>query len=227
MMRSVIRRIVPPGLRRSRAVVGVRNLLSRHGWAHDWIYSAEYFARTVEGPAVESAIPIAESIVFDLAPASVVDVGCGTGALLEALRDRGCDVFGFEYSKVALAYCRQRNLAVTKFDLEKDTLSSARTFDVVVSMEVAEHLPASSADRYVDVLTRLAPAVVFTAAPPGQGGNDHVNEQPAAYWIAKFAERGFTLDDALSRRWRERWEKSGKVRDWYHRNLMVFRVSAR
>jgi len=32
----------------------------------------------------------------------IIDVGCGTGALLEALRDRGCDVFGLEYSEAAL-----------------------------------------------------------------------------------------------------------------------------
>jgi SAM-dependent methyltransferase len=227
MLRPLLRSVVPQSVRQSRAALGLRLFLSRRGLAHDWIYSAEYFARTVEGPAVESAGPIAESIMGGLAPGSVADVGCGTGALLEALRERGCDVFGFEYSKVALDYCRQRNLAVARFDLEKDELHSGRTFDVAVSMEVAEHLPGSSAERYVDMLTSLAPTVVFTAAPPGQGGNDHVNEQPPEYWIAKFARRGFVLDQGITQRWRERWEKTGNVRDWYHRNLMVFRADAR
>jgi SAM-dependent methyltransferase len=227
MIRSLLRAVVPPRLRQSSAARGLRDFLSRRGLAHDWIYSAEYYARTVEGPAVESAGTIADAILDDVAPRSAADVGCGTGALLEALRARGCDVFGFEYSKVALDYCRRRNLAVARFDLEKDRLPTGRRFDVVVSMEVAEHLPASSAERYVDVLTSLAPTVVFTAAPPGQGGNDHVNEQPPAYWIAKFAQRRFVLDETTTQRWRRRWEESGKVRDWYHRNLMVFRADAR
>lgn len=223
MIRSVVRTVVPQSVRQSRAVAGFRSFLSRHGLAHDWIYSPEYFARTVEAPAVESAGTIADSIVTDLAPRTVVDIGCGTGALLEVLRTRGCDVFGYEYSKVALEYCRRRNLAVAKFDLEKDALTDTRTFDVAVSIEVAEHLPASVADRYVDLLTRLGRAVVFTAAPPGQGGNDHVNEQPPAYWIAKFNARGFRLDEPLTARWRAQWGANGSVRDWYHKNLMLFR----
>lgn len=227
MIRSVLRTVVPRGVRQSRAVAGFRSFLSRRGIAHDWFYSPEYFARTVEAPAAESAGTIAESIVTDLAPRTVVDIGCGTGALLEVLRERGCEVFGYEYSKAALEYCRRRNLAVAKFDLEKDTLTDTRTFDVAVSIEVAEHLPASVADRYVDLLTRLGRAVVFTAAPPGQGGNDHVNEQPPAYWIAKFQARGFRLDEPLTARWRERWAAHGRVRDWYHRNLMIFRAETR
>lgn len=189
---------------------------------HDLIYNAEYYAKTVEGPAVESAGEIAASIVADLRPASVIDVGCGTGALLEVLRSRGCSVFGLEYSTKALEYCRARNLDVERFDLEGDTLNLERTFDVAVSMEVAEHLPAAVADRYVDLLCSVARAVVFTAAPPGQGGNDHVNEQPPAYWIERFAARGFRLDRAASDAWRGRWEQSGTVRSWYYQNLMVF-----
>jgi len=227
MMRSVLRRVVPESVRRSRAVAGIRDQLSRHGWAHNWIYSADYFAKTVEGPAVESADDIAHAVIGEFTPRSVADVGCGTGALLEAIRTRGCDVFGFEYSKVALDYCRRRRLPVAKFDVERDTLVDARTFDVVVSMEVAEHLPATVADRYVDMLVRLAPAVVFTAATPGQGGNDHVNEQPHTYWIAKFADRGYRLDEAATQRWRDAWQAGGRVRDWYYRNLMIFRAADR
>jgi SAM-dependent methyltransferase len=227
MMRSVLRSVVPQRVRQSRAAAGVRGFLSRNGLAHDWIYDAGYYARRVEAPAVESAASIADSIVDELRPRSVVDVGCGTGALLEVLRERGCDVFGFEYSKAALEYCRRRRLAVAKFDLEKDVLHDDRAFDVAVSMEVAEHLPATVADRYVDLLVRVSDTVVFTAAIPGQGGNDHVNEQPPEYWIGKFARRGFRLDDARTRRWREAWEAGGKVQDWYHKNLMIFRAEQR
>ena len=90
-------------------------------------------------------------------------------------------------------------------------------------MEVAEHLPAMVADRYVDLLTHLSQVIVFTAAPPGQGGDDHVNEQPPSYWISKFQQRGFGYAEELSRRWRESWEAVGDVEGLYHRNLMIFR----
>jgi hypothetical protein len=98
-----------------------------------------------------------------------------------------------------------------------------RTFDLAVSMEVAEHLPEMVADRYVDLLTRLSQVIVLTAAPPGQGGTAHLNEQPPSYWISKFQQRGFTHAEELSRRWRESWKAAGDVKHWYHHNLMIFR----
>jgi hypothetical protein len=58
---------------------------------------------------------------------------------------------------------------------------------VAYCFEVAEHVLAEFADALVSLLAKTAPIVVFTAAPPGQGGSGHVNEQPADYWIAKFA----------------------------------------
>ena len=141
----------------------------------------------------------------------------------EALRDRGCGVWGLEYSEAALHYCRNRRLDVARFDLERDDYRGEQTFDAAISMEVAEHLPERAAGRYVDLLTRLSPVVIFTAAPPGQGGTDHVNEQPGVYWIAKFRARGFDVAAEQSERWRERWRASGEVDSWYHENLMIFR----
>lgn len=139
------------------------------------------------------------------------------------MRERQCEVFGLEYSEAGLAYCRRRRLDVAKFDLELDSFTPNRTFDTAVSMEVAEHLPETVADRYVDLLSSLAPWIVFTAAAPGQGGTDHVNEQPASYWIDKFQARGFCFVEDRSHEWREEWEKSGDVADWYYKNLMILR----
>src|SRR4051794_17753237 len=99
---------------------------------HDWIYDSQYYARDIEGPAVRSATSIAKAIRADLAPSSVVDVGCGTGALLARFRDLGCEVFGFEYSEAGLKYCRERQLDVAKFDLETDTFAGSRSFDVAI-----------------------------------------------------------------------------------------------
>lgn len=218
IIKKVYRLVVPEAVRASRSVLKLKAMLG-----HDLIYGSDYYANTVEGPARRSAGTMSSSIVSDLAPKTVVDVGCGTGALLEALRDRGCEVFGFEYSKAGLEYCRSRHLDVEVFDLESDVLRSDRTFDVAISVEVAEHLPERVADRYVDLLARLAPTIVFTAAPPGQGGIDHVNEQPPGYWIHKFQQRGLEHNRELSDKWRERWKADGDVETWYCQNLMVFR----
>ena len=50
-----------------------------------------------------------------------------------------------------------------------------RRFDVVQSLEVAEHLPSSRASEFIGTLTSHDPLVMFSAAVPGQGGEHHIN----------------------------------------------------
>lgn len=217
------RAVLPVAIRQSRMVSRPKDFLVGLLLGHDATYGADYYANVIEPTAAGSAGVISGSIVGDLRPKSVVDVGCGTGALLEALRLRGCEVLGLEYSNAAIRYCRKRRLDVVKFNLQKGKLKTRRVFDVAISMEVAEHLPQASAGRYVELLSFLSDLVVFTAAPPGQGGVDHVNEQPKDYWVERFARAGFDQDEALVKRWSESWRKSGEVVAWYFDNLMVFR----
>ena len=211
---------VPRSIRRSKFVTHLKQFLP-----HDLLYDEKYFLTDVDPPAVKAAAVMAAAVVRDLAPRNLMDFGCGTGALLVALRDQGCTGIGLEYADAALRFCRSRGLDVRKFDLERDELQSLEKCDVVISMEVAEHLPERVADRFVTLLTSLAPVVVFTAAYPGQGGMDHINEQPASYWIAKFNARRFYLDSALIERWRNEWQAAG-VAVWYWENIMIFRVGS-
>ncbi len=216
------RTLVPAAVRNSRFVTRVKSTRA----FHNVIYDADYYEVDVEGPAVASSATMAGSLFRLFAPATVVDVGCGTGALLAAFRDRGCSAFGLEYSKAGLARCRERGLDVQRFDLEHDSFPADRRFDLAVSVEVAEHLPERIADRYVDLLARLAPTVVFTAAPPGQEGADHVNLQEKQYWIDKFTTRGMRHDSAESERLARTWRDAGDVQSWYCDNLMLFRRGA-
>jgi SAM-dependent methyltransferase len=190
--------------------------------AHDEIYDLAYYNKFVEPIMRISARPMARSILRDLDPRTVVDVGCGTGVLLEELRSIGkIDVLGLELADAAISICARRGLVVRKFDLERDPPPELHS-DVAVSTEVAEHLPASCADRFVELLSGIADAVVLTAATPSQGGTDHVNEQPNAYWIDKFDARGRRFDQPLSRKWRSEWERAG-VAACFWSSVMVFR----
>ena len=47
----------------------------------------------------------------------VLDVGCGSGAMLCAFQDMEIKAQGIEFADPALAFCRQRNLDVLKMDL--------------------------------------------------------------------------------------------------------------
>jgi hypothetical protein len=87
-----------------------------------------------------------------------------------------------------------------------------------MSLEVAEHLPASAANGFVDTLTRLAPVVLFSAAIPHQLGDGHINEQWQGYWIEKFAARGFRAVDCLRPTiWNDR-----RIEYWYRQNIFMF-----
>jgi SAM-dependent methyltransferase len=200
------------------ALLSVKGMLERTA-AHDEIYDRAYFERAAGDKRVTMQ-HIAESIVRDVAPATLVDVGCGGGFLLSALAQRGVECFGLEYAEAGIAMCRDAGLEVRQFDLEHDTFQG-RSFDAAVSMEVAEHLPASVADRFVDLLASVAPTIVFTAARPGQVGTDHVNEQPAEYWIERFAARRFVPSPDLAASWQAEWQRLGVI-DCYWQNLMVF-----
>jgi 2-polyprenyl-3-methyl-5-hydroxy-6-metoxy-1,4-benzoquinol methylase len=221
--KKIYSRTVPRSLRKSSLGRRLSAFLLRF-LPHDAVYDASYYADVVEPAAAASSDVIAASIVRDLCPGSVFDVGCGTGALLAALARRGCRVEGIDRSQAALDYCRSRGLLVHRFDLERDDFSilDGQQWDIVVSMEVAEHLPAAAADRFVDLLMRLGHTIVFSAAPKGQGGMDHVNEQPVAYWTAKFIDRSFVMDETLTNRWRRHWQASEVVQH-YWANLMVLR----
>ena len=94
-----------------------------------------------------------------------------------------------------------------------------RRFDLVQSLEVAEHIPAVSAATFVDNLTRHSQGLVlFSAAPPGQGGEFHVNEQPYQYWRELFARRGFHAHDYL----RPQLAADPEVSFWYRYNLFLY-----
>lgn len=186
------------------------------------LYRTGYF-RMVDATSARSAEPMAESIVGAFSPSRVIDYGCGTGSLLLAIRSRGVAVAGTEYSQLARRYCQKKGLDPLPLDLrDPPVVPPLGKSDVAMSFEVAEHLPQAVATDFVRLLSATAPAVVFGAATPGQGGQGHINEQPHEYWISRFSERGFVWDEALSLGFRESWRAAG-VDFWYADNAMVFR----
>jgi 2-polyprenyl-3-methyl-5-hydroxy-6-metoxy-1,4-benzoquinol methylase len=222
-IKRIYRLIIPRRIRSLELINRLKTVCNSYLFRHEWIYDKDYYELSVDQQAVSSSAMISESIIRDFSPDSVIDVGCGTGALLLALMAKGCKVVGLENSETALAYCKSRNIHVKKFDIEKDELLSDSIYDVAISLEVAEHLPERKADRYVDLLSHLSNVIVFSAAPPGQLGTDHINLQPNEYWIAKFISCGFVYDRIMTNEWKKEWQGSKSVEGWYYMNLMIFR----
>lgn len=125
---------------------------------------------------------------------SLVDFGCGEGEYLEgALKGGAQRVLGFEYlfenirkylPIEALEYIKYGNV-MEKIDCGK--------FDMVLSIEVAEHILPEKSDIFVENLTNASNKYIFmTAAVPKQGGIGHINERPLKFWIEQFKNRNFT-----------------------------------
>ena len=153
-----------------------------------------------------------------LAPRSVVDVGCGTGAFLREFRDRGMtDYLGIEGPWVAPMEMLVDRSTVLFRDLNRP-VEVDRSFDLALCLEVAEHLDAASADGLVDLLVRLAPVIAFSAAVPFQHGSHHVNLRWPAYWQAKFRRRGYVPVDCL----RRRLSRRRGVSQFYVQNVVLY-----
>jgi SAM-dependent methyltransferase len=180
-------------------------------------YTEGFFAAHDEGGRA-SAGTVLPWLLERLAPQSIVDVGCGTGTWLQVARENGVDdVLGLDGPWVSpddLEIPPERFLAT---DLAAPP-SLDRSFDLVLSLEVAEHLPPSQAEDFVDQLTALGPVVVFSAAIPEQGGHGHTNEQWPEYWSELFARRGYEAVDCL----REVFWNDDAVSWWYAQNLLLF-----
>jgi SAM-dependent methyltransferase len=183
-------------------------------------YTTDFFVER-SGASISSARIVVPIVMELIRPRSVIDVGCGIGTWLAVIAEHGVrDYVGIDGDYVDRSQLLiPRDLFISRNLAEPVELN--RHFDLAVSLEVGEHLPAAAARGFVRSLSRLAPAVLFSAAPPGQGGTYHINEQWPSYWAALFEEHDFVAVDALRPRI---WSRKD-VAWWYRQNMLVF-VSA-
>jgi 2-polyprenyl-3-methyl-5-hydroxy-6-metoxy-1,4-benzoquinol methylase len=128
---------------------------------------------------------------------SVVDVGCGVGHWAATFHEYGVP----HYLGIDGSWVPRRYLAIPEDHFLEHDLTSASDisghYDLVVSLEVAEHLPERYARQFVHLLTSLGDIVMFSAAIPEQGGGHHVNEQWQSYWADIFATVGYVAVDCI------------------------------
>jgi SAM-dependent methyltransferase len=180
-------------------------------------YTDEYYEEIAERSlaSAKEIIPLIQKII---SPKSVVDVGCGTGAWLSAWKQNDVnDITGIDGH-----YVNENKLMINtgnfiKADLEND-LNLNRYYDLVMSLEVAEHIRPEKASVFIRSLCKLGDIILFSAAIPNQEGLLHYNEQYPKYWISKFSEFGFLPYDCIRK---EIWEND-LIDVNYRQNLLFF-----
>ncbi|WP_051249605.1 class I SAM-dependent methyltransferase [Maridesulfovibrio zosterae] len=126
----------------------------------------EIFFDYIESGSLASADEIIPILIDTLSPRSILDVGCGRGAWCSKWIEHGIqDTYGVdgEYvSKDKLKFLNEhfitKNLA-SSFNL-------GRKYDLVVSLEVAEHIPEVDSDMFIHNLVQHGKVILFSAATP-------------------------------------------------------------
>lgn len=130
---------------------------------------------------------------------SVVDLGCSIGTFLEPFYKDGKLVKGYEYcfeeSKNGIQKITGLINHIEFGDVTKDIISDIK-YDCAATIEVAEHIPKEYSENLVKNLVNLSNGfILFTAAPPGQGGTGHINCQPKTFWIHLFEKYNYEFNE--------------------------------
>jgi SAM-dependent methyltransferase len=182
----------------------------------DILVNYNYYPNVHTVAGAQAALPI---LFSGSLPNSLLDVGCGLGTWIRAAMDMGVlDVYGIDGIDVSTLQIhfppekfRQQNLACS--------WNMNRKFDVVLSLEVAEHIDPSYSELFVQNLVRHGDTIFFSAGCPGQCGQNHVNCRWPAYWQSIFNANGFACSDHV--RW-QIWDIA-LIEPWYRQNIFVAR----
>ena len=153
-------------------------------------------------------------------PNSVVDIGCGLGTFIRAFKENGIDkVLGLDgaWAPKTLLFQNIEKEEFKEVDLEKP-IELGEKFDLAVCLEVAEHISPDRGPSLVKDICRLSDIVLFGAAIPFQGGDNHINERWPTYWIDQFEKNGYEVRDILRSKI---WNQDG-IYWWYKQNSFFF-----
>ena len=186
------------------------------------VYDQQFFEAQAAG-SLASARAIVPELLKLADVTSLVDVGCGVGTWASVARECGISrLIGLDGEYVPRSQLLISENDFRSCDLLRDNILDAvlefAPFDLALCVEVAEHLPLEGAEYFVSELCKLSDLVVFSAAIPGQGGTDHVNEQWPEFWCRKFEIFNFACFDLL----RSRLWNRDECDWWYLQNLLVF-----
>jgi SAM-dependent methyltransferase len=151
---------------------------------------------------------------------SVTDFGCGLGEYLAKLSPIVNNAIGVEGSIPKQAKFEY----IIQGDLTTDLKSKAFTSDLVISLEVGEHIPAEFMGAYLDNITSHAKTYLITSwAVRGQAGFGHVNCLDNNEIVPEFEKRGFKLLQKDTEKARLVIEDKAH---WFRNTLFIFKNNA-
>lgn len=177
------------------------------------------FYEYVEMHTSTSAKIVMPYIINLLNPKSVVDFGCAEGIWLEAARETDPDisVLGLDGDYVDRSRLKIPPECFRAVDLSKP-IRLPKKYDLAISLEVAEHISEKNSTVFIENITNASDNILFSAAVPGQGGENHLNEQWQSYWVKKFEGKGYYADESI----RDAFWNEKRIIFWYKQNILFF-----
>lgn len=134
----------------------------------------------------------ADEIVRVLKPWTFLDVGCAKGFLVECLRNRGVEAYGFDTSEYALSQVRADMKPYCWVGSIADSLT--KDYDVIACIEVCEHLAENEAAEAIRQMTSHTETMLFSSTPADFSEPTHINVRPVIDWLRIFARLSFGPD---------------------------------
>jgi SAM-dependent methyltransferase len=203
------------------------------------LYDAYYFAHGCGEPYQRSDVWLslfkgfAERIHVDINPGTVLDAGCAMGFLVETLRERGIEAWGVDISNYAIDRVAP---TIKEFCwVGSVTEPFPSQYDMIVSIEVLEHLERKDSEKAVLNLCQHSNDILFSSTPFDYKEISHFNVQPPEYWAEQFARQGFyrdvDFDASFITPWAVRYMKKSVplhrvVRDYERKYWLLWKENA-
>ncbi|MFV9504083.1 MAG: class I SAM-dependent methyltransferase [Oscillochloridaceae bacterium umkhey_bin13] len=202
------------------------------------LFDAHYYATGCGMPYVRNEAwltffdGIAAQIVRTIGPATVLDAGCALGLLVERLRAHDVAAAGVDISEYAISQAHPEVQPFVRVGSVTEPL--AQRYDLIVCIEVLEHMQVREAEQAVAVFCAASDDVLFSSSPHDYKEATHFNVNPPEYWAELFARHGFVRDldfDATfitpwAARFRRRSDPLARIiRDYERRHWLLLRES--
>jgi hypothetical protein len=155
-------------------------------------------------------------------PKVVLDFGAGDGWWCKSFYDMGANVWAVELYEEAREFIPPQ-VQFIQHDLREPANLNSRA-DLVICLEVAEHIPKPSGGVLVQtVCGHAANHILFSSAPPGQAGTGHINLQPQKYWRGLFSDHRCEFNAEMTGKTRRAFENIvNETFEFLPRNIQVF-----